>query len=86
MKLVIAAPITCASLRAFASLESSMYFVMKGVRTAARMAITATTTTTSISVNPFSFRRLITFLPLGMCIRSSRPRPGNGDSPSHHLR
>ena len=53
------AAITCTSLRALAIFESSMYFVMYGVRTAARMAITATTTTTSISVNPFSFRSRI---------------------------
>ncbi len=39
-----------------------MYFVMYGVRTAARMAITATTTTTSIRVNPFSFRSRIAHL------------------------
>ena len=57
-----AAAITCTSLRALATLESSMYFVMYGVRTAARMAITATTTTTSISVNPFSFRPRIALL------------------------
>jgi len=71
--LVTAAAITCTSLRALATLESSMYFVMYGVRTAARMAITATTTTTSISVNPFSFRLRIPLLLLGR--RSIRSVP-----------
>jgi hypothetical protein len=54
--LVTAAATTCASFLALATCESEMYFVMKGVRIAARMAMTATTTTTSIRVNPASER------------------------------
>ena len=55
-----------------------MYFVMYGVRTAARMAITATTTTTSISVNPFSFRFRIAPLLPACGVRPIRSRPQHG--------